>query len=94
MGELLAKDLAFFQDNYAGSLLTKRALGYARRFEDVFDVICFQVVPNLLPLAFVSFVLWRYSPLLILVLLGMLTVTLPDCDSQNSKAAAVGGGYP
>ena len=34
MDELLAKDLAFFQDNYAGSL-TKRALGYARRFEDV-----------------------------------------------------------
>ena len=29
MDELLAKDLAFFQDNFAGSL-TKRALGYAR----------------------------------------------------------------
>ncbi|HLQ77255.1 MAG TPA: ABC transporter ATP-binding protein, partial [Terriglobia bacterium] len=74
MDELLAKDLAFFQDNYAGSL-TKRALGYARRFEDVFDVMCFQVVPNILPLAFVSVVLWRYSPLLILVLFGMLSAT-------------------
>ena len=42
MDELLAKDLAFFQNNYAGSL-TKRALGYARRFEDVFDVL---VVPD------------------------------------------------
>src|SRR5262249_14016484 len=61
MDELLAKDLAFFQDNYAGSL-TKRALGYARRFEDVFDVLCFQVLPNFLPIAFVSVVLWRYSP--------------------------------
>src|SRR5262249_36283713 len=29
MDELLAKDLSFFHDNYAGSL-TKRALGYAR----------------------------------------------------------------
>ena len=38
MDELLAKDLSFFQDNFAGSL-TKRALGYARRFEDVFDVL-------------------------------------------------------
>ena len=38
MDELLAKDLAFFHNNYAGSL-TKRALGYARRFEDVFDVM-------------------------------------------------------
>ena len=53
MDELLAKDLAFFQNNYAGSL-TKRALGYARRFEDVFDVLSFQVGPTLLPLAFVG----------------------------------------
>ena len=42
MDELLAKDLAFFHDNFAGSL-TKRTLGYARRFEDVFDVLSFQV---------------------------------------------------
>ncbi len=74
MDELLSKDLAFFHENYAGSL-TKRALGYARRFEDVFDVLCFQVLPNLLPLAFVSVVLWEYSPLLVLVLVGMMTVT-------------------
>ena len=37
MDELFAKDVAFFHNNFAGSL-TKRALGYARRFEDVFDV--------------------------------------------------------
>jgi ATP-binding cassette, subfamily B, bacterial len=74
MDELLAKDLAFFQDNFAGSL-TKRALGYARRFEDVFDVMCFSVVANLLPLAFAMIVLWRYSPLLIVALVGMLAAT-------------------
>jgi ATP-binding cassette, subfamily B, bacterial len=74
MDELLAKDLSFFQDNYAGSL-TKRALGYARRFEDVFDVFSFQVVANLLPLGFVAFVLWKRSPLLILALVGMLVAT-------------------
>src|SRR5262249_15568683 len=74
MDELLSKDLAFFQDNYAGSL-TKRALGYARRFEDVFDVLCFQVLPNLLPIAFVSVILWKYSPVLVLVLIGMMSVT-------------------
>jgi ATP-binding cassette subfamily B protein len=75
MDELLAKDLAFFHDNFAGSL-TKRALGYARRFEDVFDVISFQVLGNAVPLAFVTVVLWSYSPLLIVALLGMLSVTL------------------
>jgi ATP-binding cassette subfamily B protein len=74
MDELLAKDLAFFQDNYAGSL-TKRSLGYARRFEDVFDVMSFQVVANFLPLTFVAVVLWRYSPFLIVTLMAMLTTT-------------------
>jgi ATP-binding cassette subfamily B protein len=74
MDELLAKDLSFFQDNYAGSL-TKRALGYARRFEDVFDVMSFQVVANALPLTFVTVVLWTYSPLLIVTLIGMLSAT-------------------
>jgi ATP-binding cassette subfamily B protein len=74
MDELLAKDLAFFQDNYAGSL-TKRALGYARRFEEVFDVMSFQVVANALPLAFVAVVLWTYSPLLVVTLVAMLLTT-------------------
>ncbi len=75
MDELLRKDLAFFQNNYAGSL-TKRALGYARRFEDVFDVLSFQVAPTLLPLVFVGTVLWTYSPWLIVLLLVMLSTTL------------------
>jgi ATP-binding cassette, subfamily B, bacterial len=74
MDDLLAKDISFFQDNYSGSL-TKRALGYARRFEDVFDVMAFQLVANVLPLGFVAAVLWRYSPALILVLIGMLGAT-------------------
>ena len=60
MDELLAKDLSFFHDNYVGSL-TKRALSYARRFEDVFDVMAFQVLTNVLPLGFVAFVLWNVT---------------------------------
>ena len=75
MDELLAKDMRFFQDNYAGSL-TKRALGYARRFEDVFDVLSFQLAPTVLSLAFVGVVLWTYSVWLIVLLLGMLSATV------------------
>jgi ATP-binding cassette subfamily B protein len=75
LDELLARDLAFFQDNFSGSL-TKRALGYARRFEDVVDVLCFQVAAPLLPLIFVAAVLWSYSPWLIIVLITMLAATL------------------
>jgi ATP-binding cassette subfamily B protein len=74
MDELLAKDLAFFHNNYAGSL-TKRALGFARRFEDVFDVAAFQVSASFLPLAFAGVVLWSYSPWLIPVLVAMLAAT-------------------
>ena len=74
MDELLAKDLAFFHNNYAGSL-TKRALGFARRFEDVFDVMAFQVSASFLPLGFAGVVLWQYSPWLIVVLLALLATT-------------------
>jgi ATP-binding cassette, subfamily B, bacterial len=74
LDELLVKDLAFFQNNYAGSL-TKRALGYARRFEDVFDSLAFQIASTGFPLVFVAVVLWAYSPWLIVALLGMLTAT-------------------
>jgi ATP-binding cassette subfamily B protein len=75
MDELLAKDLSFFHDNFAGSL-TKRALGYARRFEDVFDVLALQVSPIVLPQLFVAVVLWQYSPWLVLVLVGMMATTI------------------
>jgi ATP-binding cassette subfamily B protein len=75
MDELLSKDLSFFENNYAGSL-TKRALGFARRFEDVFDVVAFQVAPTLLPLVFVSAVLSTYSIWLVVGLLAMLGTTL------------------
>jgi len=75
MDELLAKDLAFFHNNYAGSL-TKRALGYARRFESVFDVLAFQVAATILPLGFAGVVLWQYSPWLVVLLLGMLSAAL------------------
>jgi ATP-binding cassette, subfamily B, bacterial len=74
LDELLARDLAFFQNNYAGSL-TKRALGFAKRFEDVFDTLSFQLASTVLPLVFVGVVLWSYSPWLIVLLLAMLMAT-------------------
>jgi ATP-binding cassette, subfamily B, bacterial len=74
MEELLAKDVAFFHDNFAGSL-TKRALGFARQFEYVFDVLAFSVVANAIALVLVSVVLWSYAPLLVGVLFTMLVLT-------------------
>jgi ATP-binding cassette subfamily B protein len=73
MDELFAKDAGFFHNNFAGSL-TKRALGYARRFEDVFDVFAFSIAGNLLPLGFALVVLAQFSGWLIAVLLSMLVI--------------------
>ncbi len=74
MDALLAKDAAFFHDNFAGSL-TKRLVSYAARFEEFVDTLSFSVIANVIPLAFASVVLWTYSPLLVAVLLGMIVVT-------------------
>src|SRR5579862_3436339 len=74
MDELLAKDAAFFHDNFAGSL-TKRVLSFAARFEEFADTLNFNVVGNLVPLAFASVVLWHYDPLLVAGLIGLIVVT-------------------
>jgi ATP-binding cassette, subfamily B, bacterial len=74
MDELLAKDAAFFHDNFAGSL-TKRVLSFASRFEEFTDTLVFNVVGSLVPLAFASVVLWRYDPLLVAGLIGLIAIT-------------------
>jgi ATP-binding cassette subfamily B protein len=75
MGYLLDKDLAFFHDNFAGSL-TKKVIGYSRSYEAFVDSISFSVFGNLLPLGFVVYILWGYSPWLILTLVGLIAITL------------------
>jgi ATP-binding cassette subfamily B protein len=74
MDELLAKDAAFFHDNFAGSL-TKRVLSFASRFEEFVDTVAFKVIADILPLAFASVVLWRYDPMLVVVLVGLIAFT-------------------
>ncbi|MFE5288282.1 ABC transporter ATP-binding protein [Nocardia sp. NPDC056611] len=74
MDELLAKDSAFFHNNFAGSL-TKRALSFATRFEDFADTFAFEIVAAFVPLTFASVVLWRYDPMLVIVLLGLIAVS-------------------
>ena len=74
MDELLAKDAAFFHDNFAGSL-TKRVLSFATRFEDFTDNLVFNIVGSLVPLLFAAVVLWRYDPLLVAGLIGLIVIT-------------------
>jgi ATP-binding cassette, subfamily B, bacterial len=75
MGYLLEKDLAFFHDNFAGSL-TKRTVQFAKGFDMFLSVLSFDVASRLVPLVFVTYVLWGHSPWLLLGLIGMLTLTL------------------
>ena len=74
MDELLAKDAAFFHDNFAGSL-TKRVLSFASRFEDFLDNLVFNVVASLMPLVFASVVLWHFDPWLVAGLVGLIVFT-------------------
>ncbi len=73
MEELLDKDLSFFHDSFAGSL-TKRAVGYAKQYEEVFDTIGFSIMGNAVPFVLVVPVLWWYSPWLVALLLGALAL--------------------
>ncbi|GAB3659338.1 ABC transporter ATP-binding protein [Actinocorallia lasiicapitis] len=74
MDALLAKDSAFFQNAFAGSL-TKRVLSYSSGFEQFADTLAFSVIANLLPLMFASVVLWRFDPVLVLVLVTLIVLT-------------------
>ena len=74
MDALLAKDLTFFHDNFAGAI-TKKLTGYSTGYLQVMDTLAFQVGANLIPMAFASVVLWRYSPWLVVALLSMVVVT-------------------
>jgi ATP-binding cassette subfamily B protein len=74
MDELLAKDTSFFHDNFAGSL-TKRILSFCGGFEHFADTLTFAVVANVIPLSFASVILWRYHPLLVVVLVGLIVFT-------------------
>ncbi|MFC5958699.1 ABC transporter ATP-binding protein [Streptomyces pratens] len=75
MDELLAKDAAFFHDNFAGSL-TKRVLSFGKRFEDFVDTLTYRIVGSLVPLVFGAVVLWHYEPMLVAGLLAMIALTV------------------
>jgi len=74
MDYLLVKDLAFFHDNFAGSL-TKRVVSYSWKYTDLMDTLIFNVFTSYLPIIFVVFVLWQFSPWLVVGLLGLMLLS-------------------
>ena len=75
LDQLKQRDIKFFHNNFAGSL-TKKVLGYGKSFEGFFDTLTFKVAKHVLPLIFVSVILWRFSPWIVaaLYLLSILVV--------------------
>ena len=72
---LFGKDLAFFHDNFAGSL-TKKVVGYGTAYEIFVSTLAFEVSAGFLPLGFAGVVLWQYSPWLIVFLVAMTALTV------------------
>ena len=72
---LLEKDLAFFHNNFAGSL-TKKTTGYATRYIDASDTLLYNISPSIIPMIFISYVLWHFSPWLVVILISMVVLTV------------------
>ena len=70
---LIDKELAFYANRFTGTI-TKNILAYARRFENFFDTITFEIVSQLLPALFAAVVLAFISPWLSFALFAMLSV--------------------
>lgn len=72
---LAKKDIGFFHNNFAGAL-TKKVTGYSKNFESFMDTLAFNVMSNLIPILFVCVILWRYQPLLVAILIGMMALVM------------------
>ncbi len=70
---LAERDYDFYSNNFVGTL-TKKAASYSRNFETVTDTLSFNIVSEILPVFFVFFVLWRYSPWIPTILLFCLSI--------------------
>jgi ATP-binding cassette subfamily B protein len=75
LDELLLQDISFFNNNFAGSL-TKRALDYARNFEDFTDKIGKNLINLVIIFIFSFVILWQFSPWISLALILCFMITL------------------
>jgi ATP-binding cassette, subfamily B, bacterial len=75
LDELMKKDADFFNNNFTGSL-TKRITTYAGNFERFLDTLTFNVAASILPLSFALVILWTISPILVVLLISVLSLSL------------------
>ncbi len=71
---LLKKDIAFFHNNFAGSL-TKKVNDYSYKYINLNDTLAFNVFANYLPIIFAIIILWTYSIWLVVGLVFLMVLT-------------------
>ena len=88
---LTERDYNFYTNNFVGSL-TKMALAYSRGFEIFTDALTFNVIGNVLPIIFAVIILWHYSYVMPVILIGCLIiaiiVALPIIRKRSKLVAA------
>lgn len=88
--KLVGRDYDFYTNNFVGSL-TKKASSFSRHFETLTDTFVFNIVSNILSLAFAIVVLSRYSfwlpALLVLSITTVMTVALPIIRRRSKLVA-------
>ncbi|MBI3459153.1 ABC transporter ATP-binding protein [Candidatus Azambacteria bacterium] len=67
---LLEKDIAFFHDNFSGTL-TSRVGRYGTDYSNIVEILIYQVFSQILAIVFITVILWHYSPILVFMLFGL-----------------------
>ena len=75
LNQLFSKEYGFYSDNFVGSL-TKKAAAYAFNFESFTNTIYWSLSSNIFPIIFATIVLWGYSPIISLTLLGFMIIAV------------------
>ena len=73
--KLLSKEYGFYSNNFVGSL-TKKAAAYTFSFEAFTNTIYWSLSSNIFPIIFATIILWRYSPVISLTLLGFMLLAI------------------
>ncbi len=73
--KLSMRDYDFYADNFVGSLV-KKGIAYSKNFENFTDTMAFSVTTNLIPIVFAVVILWGYSPIIPITLIGCMIFTI------------------
>jgi ATP-binding cassette subfamily B protein len=89
--KLANRDYGFYINNFVGTLANK-SKSFIQGFESLTDTLQYNVVINIFTITFASIVLWQYSPLLPIILIGFMTlliVCVLPIIKRRSKLVAI-----